>query len=102
MLHGHDSGWFPEDTWRFLKGFRLDLVVLDCRNGALPEIRYHMGVDGVLRVREEMLRRRIAGSETIFVATHFSHNGGLLHEELVDRFKPMNVEAAYDGLTVEL
>jgi hypothetical protein len=40
-------------------------------NGALPEIRYRMGLDGVLRVREEMLVRRIAGSETIFVPRVF-------------------------------
>lgn len=102
FLHGHDSGWFPEETWRRLENFKLDLAILDCTNGALPEIRYHMGIEGVLRVKEEMVKRGIAGGETMFVATHFSHNGGLLYGELVDRFNPNNVEVAYDGLTVEL
>jgi phosphoribosyl 1,2-cyclic phosphate phosphodiesterase len=68
----------------------------------MPQVKYHMGIDGVLRVKDEMVRRGIANGETVFVATHFSHNGGLLHEELVERLKPKNVEVAYDGLTVEL
>lgn len=59
-------------------------------------------MNGVLRVKEEMMKRGIANDETMFVVTHFSHNGGLLNEELVDRLEPENVELAYDGLTVEL
>jgi len=102
VLHGHDSGWFPEETWRHLENFKLDLVILDCTHGPMPQVKYHMGIDGVLRVKDEMVRRGIANGETVFVATHFSHNGGLLHEELVERLKPKNVEVAYDGLTVEL
>jgi phosphoribosyl 1,2-cyclic phosphate phosphodiesterase len=102
VLHGYDSGWFPEETWRHLENFRLGLVILDCTHGPMPQVKYHMGIDGVLRVKDEMVRRGIADDETIFVATHFSHNGGSLHEELVERLKPENVEVAYDGLTIEL
>jgi phosphoribosyl 1,2-cyclic phosphate phosphodiesterase len=102
ILHGHDSGWFPSETWNHLENFKLDLVILDCTNGPLPGIKYHMGIDGVTRAKDEMVRRGIADDETIFVATHFSHNGGLLHEELVERLKSKNVEVAYDGLTIEL
>ena len=102
ILHGHDSGWFPDATWAFMENHELDMAVLDCTNGPLPGTRYHMGVEGVLKVKDEMVRRGIASSETAFVATHFSHNGGLLHEQLVSRLEPAGVTVAYDGLTLDL
>lgn len=100
ILHGYDSGWFPEETWDALKQHTLDLAILDCTNGKMPEMRYHMGVDGVLKTKEYMLSEGIADKDTVFIATHFSHNGGLLHEELVFRFQPHNVQVAFDGLEI--
>lgn len=102
ILYGHDSGWFPEETWNRLAGFKLDLVIFDCTNGPSPEIRYHMGIEGVLRAKEEMVKMGVASSGTIFIATHFSHNGGLLHEELEGKLKPENVHVAYDGMMIDI
>ena len=102
ILHGYDSGWFPDETWKALRHYTLDLVVLDCTNGRLPQVRYHMGVEGVLKAKKRMLSRRLANKDTIFVATHFSHNGGLLHEQLERRLLPRNVQVAFDGLTIEV
>ncbi|MGQ9595972.1 MAG: MBL fold metallo-hydrolase [Thermoproteota archaeon] len=102
VLHGHDSGWFPEETWSALKNYDLDLVILDCTNGGLPGIDYHMGIEGVLETKRRMVSWHIAKRETIFVATHFSHNGGLLHDQLVSKLLPEGVRVAFDGLTIEL
>ncbi|KYH39940.1 MAG: carbon-phosphorus lyase [Candidatus Bathyarchaeota archaeon B26-2] len=102
VLHGYDSGWFPEDTWRALKGYIIDLVILDCTNGALPYVKYHMGVKGVIETRRHMLSEGIASKDTTFVATHFSHNGGLLHESLVSKLSPEGIQVAFDGLTIRL
>lgn len=102
ILYGHDSGWFPRETWNALKGYTLDLAILDCTNGGIPLMRYHMGIDGVMKTREQMISEHIADKDTIFVATHFSHNGGLLHDELVSKLQPMNIQAAFDGLRIEI
>ncbi len=102
VLHGYDSGWFPDQTWRALKNYTLDLAILDCTNGRLPEIKYHMGIEGVLKTKRRMLLEHIANQDTVFVATHFSHNGGLLHEQLVSKLLPEGVQTAFDGLTIEL
>jgi phosphoribosyl 1,2-cyclic phosphate phosphodiesterase len=102
ILYGHDSGFFPEETWTRINDYRLDLVILDCTNGALPYMRYHMGLEGVLKTRKRMLSEGIADKDTIFVATHFSHNGLLLYDELVSKLLPEGVETAYDGLTIEI
>jgi len=105
ILHGYDSGWFLKETWKTLEDYTLDLVILDCTNGRVSpdEMRGHMGIEGVLKTKEHMISRGIANKDTIFVATHFAHGiGGLLHEQLESRLLPMNVQVAFDGLTIEL
>jgi len=36
------------------------------------------------------------------VATHFSHNGGLLHEQLEEALVPAGFSVAYDGMEIEV
>ena len=62
----------------------------------------HMGVDAVVALTEDMRRRGIVTARTRVIATHFSHNGGLLHEELVRTFLPHGIEVAYDGMVVRV
>jgi len=102
ILHGYDSGWFPKETWEELRKHTLDLAILDCTYGGTPGVRYHMGIDGVLKTEDRMLSEGIANKDTVFIATHFSHNGGLLYEELVSRLQPDNVQVAFDRFRIEL
>ncbi|MEM1582513.1 MAG: MBL fold metallo-hydrolase [Candidatus Bathyarchaeia archaeon] len=102
ILYGHDSGWFPEEAWKRLEDYRLDLVILDCTTGASSSRRYHMGLEEVIDVKRHMTSKNIADKDTIFVATHFSHNGRLLHEQLISKLVPEGIKVAYDGLTIEL
>ena len=105
LLYGHDSGWFPEPTWDYLAAWavqhhRLDVALLDCTHGPEPGQRNHMGLDAAARVRDRLVAIGAAGHPTRAVVTHFSHNGGLLHEALVARAAPMGLEVAYDGLEI--
>lgn len=107
LLWGHDSGYFPADTWAWLRDYakrrRLSGVVLDCTLGPLPDsLRNHLGIDGAVAVREEMISSGIAGEATLFVATHFSHNGRLTHEELEDRLEPLGFRVAFDGWRLDV
>ncbi len=102
ILWGTDSGFFPEDSWCALSGERLDLAILDTTSGPYSTASYHMGIPEVLRTKERMLKEGIADEKTIFIATHFSHNGGLLHEELEERLKPYGIIPAYDGFQLTI
>jgi len=97
FLYGHDSGIYPEATFEFLRGKRLDMITLDCTNGPNKEGTNHMGIPDCVAVRERLLRSGAASEDTRFVLTHFSHNGGLLHEELEELACPLGFEVAYDG-----
>lgn len=102
LLYGNDTGFFPEATWDHLSGKKLKLVSLDCTMGKFAEGSNHMGLPDVLRVKEKLKEIRCADENTGFIATHFSHNGQLLHDELVQAFHPSGMTVAYDGMQIEV
>ena len=102
VFYGHDSGLYPEATLVALgEGSALDIAVFDCTYGGHPSgNRGHMGVDGVIQMAQALRDCGAATPQTKLIATHFSHNGGLMHEELVEAFLPHGIAVAYDGLVV--
>ncbi|NLK07929.1 MAG: hypothetical protein GX316_04420 [Firmicutes bacterium] len=98
LLYGNDTGFFYEEVWDRLKDFKLDVVSLDCTHGEDDVWNNHMGIPAILETRSRMLKEGIAHDETIFVATHFSHNGRLLHHELEEVLNPQGFVVAYDGM----
>jgi len=100
MLYGNDTGIFPDATWEYLEGYRFDLVSLDCTMGPLPEGTNHMVIPDNIEVKERMMKTGSADDNTRFILTHFSHNGGLLHDSLVEKAEPHGFEIAFDGFEV--
>lgn len=100
MLYGNDTGIFPEETWEYIKGHYFNLVSLDCTSGAERDGNYHMGLPDDIKVKERLIEIGCADEATKFVVTHFSHNGRLLHDELVELAKPHGFDVAYDGFEV--
>lgn len=102
VFYGHDSGLYPDATLDTLgQGPPLDIALFDCTYGGQKSSnKGHMGIDGVVRMAEELRRRGAVTEKTKLVATHFSHNGGLLHDELVEAFLPHGIIVAYDGILI--
>lgn len=101
-LLGHDTGWYDEPTWEFLSQRPLNLVALDCTYGPRDHRGGHLGCEGVVAARDEFAMRGALAPNAQVIATHFSHNGGWLHEELERFFAPHGIFVAYDGLRVPL
>ena len=98
LLYGHDSGYFPEPTWEYLKSAHIDAAILDCTHGGEENEHNHMGFSTVLKTKERLLQQGSASKATVFVITHFSHNGFLLHEELEALASPHGFITAYDSM----
>ena len=102
LLQGFDTSWYTDDTWDRLAHFHFDIVVMDCTNGTLEDVRGHLNIRDLLRVKQKMHYMGIIDDATKFIATHFSHNGGLLYDDLVKALEPGGIVPAYDGMVVEV
>jgi len=103
LLYGHDSGYFHEDTWKALKNYIFDGVILDCTSG-LEECPYssHMGLPDNIRVKERMIREGMANDQTKFVLTHFAHTFGPFYDRMEKAATERGFIAAYDGMEMEI
>jgi len=97
-LQANDTGYFPEATWAWLADRRIDAVSLDCTNGILDGRENHMGVSAVIDVVQRLRNQGQLAPSASAIATHFSHNGRLLHDELQAALNPHGIEPAYDGM----
>lgn len=101
ILQGNDTGWYPDETWAFLKDYRFDAVIFDSTSGFNDEARRnHMGCAAVVEAFERLDAMGCLNADCRRVATHFSHNGLALHDELEQRFAPHAIVPAYDGMMV--
>lgn len=102
FLQAHDTGWWPDETWEFLKNRSLDVVVMDTTNGKIDNERGHMGCEAVHRAKQKLEEQGSLAEGCRFVATHFSHNGSWLYADLEAFFGPRGIEVAYDGMKLSL
>ncbi|HET6382541.1 MAG TPA: MBL fold metallo-hydrolase [Armatimonadota bacterium] len=103
FLQGHDTGVWKEPTWQYLSAHPLNAVVMDCTNGPGPIMGSgHLNGAQVIAARDRLADTGALAPGCRFIATHFSHNGGALHEELEEFFSPHGIEVAYDGMKIEL
>lgn len=101
ILYAHDTGIWREEAWEFMRSLhrRFDLVSMDCTNGPiLSSYEGHMGFAQNRAVRERMLKEGIADAHTRFSINHFSHNGGMLYDDMVREMTPAGFEVGYDGM----
>lgn len=101
ILYAHDTDLFPEEDYAFLAGKHLDLVSLDCTKGILePAYRGHMSASQCLAVKDRLTAIGATDASTVFVASHFSHNGAAPYDVLSAALPGFTV--AYDGLVIEV
>lgn len=99
ILYGTDTGIWQEDTWSFLQGVGIDLLVIECTSGRIDGDYFgHLSVAQMLSVVERMHSIGALKPTSQIVTTHHSHNGDMTHDELVMELSPHNILVGYDGL----
>jgi hypothetical protein len=102
LLYGHDSGYFKEDAWEEILKHRFDGVVLDCTFGPKYCRDGHAGLSTDVEIMERMVQAGAGDSKTKFIVNHFSHNMGLMHDEMEKEAQPYGFIVTYDGLEIEI
>lgn len=104
LLYANDTGIFPDSTWEYLEKFgkKFNLVSLDCTGMALKNWRKgHLSLDTDKETYDRLVEIGVCDSNTIAYVNHFSHNGKLTHEELINEALKYGFLATYDGLEVD-
>jgi phosphoribosyl 1,2-cyclic phosphate phosphodiesterase len=104
LLYAHDTGIFTEPVWEYFvkAGMHFDIVSLDCTTMVMKDGGNHMGIPDCDVVRQKLLSMGLAGTKTVFVLNHFSHNGGLNHDDLCKAAEKDGFIVAYDGMEIEV
>ncbi len=106
ILYGHDTGYFLDEVWDYLKNSNLhfDMISLDCTNVEIPisDNGSHMGLENISRVVKRLEEIKVANENTIKYVNHFSHNGNPYHTHLEEIAQKFDFKVSYDGLKVEI
>ncbi len=102
MLYATDTGFFPEETWDFLAGKMIHLVSMDCNNPVFSDTPNHMTIEDNITLKRRMFQQKSSNNRTRYVATHFSHNGGLSHMQIDEKMRLHGITVAYDGLELRV
>lgn len=104
ILQGFDTGWYPDETWKKLADYRLDVAIMDCTYGGQEtNSPNHLWIGTLVEVKKKMEKMGILSENCRFIATHFGlHCGKLLHHQLEEKLNKWGIEVAYDGMAVEV
>lgn len=106
ILYCHDTGYFYDEVWDYFVSLTLtlDLISFDCTHGpaASGEWNGHMGLPDVIRVRERLKELGLCSKDTVCVLNHFSHNGGLLYEDMREKAEAEGFLVSYDGMKLSI
>ena len=104
MLNGNDTRIPFDSVWQYWAEHkvRFDYVSLDCTGVLQPGWRDgHMALGTNAEVVERMRGMGLIDENTVICIHHFSHNGGLIHDELAEKVAPQGWLVSYDGMVVE-
>ncbi len=103
LLYANDTGInLDPSVWDYFKTVHYDVVSMDC-TGMNKEVgRYHMGIIDNIKFIRKLAETGTVDDKTNKIITHFSHFGGLSHQELVELAKDLDFIVAYDGLQLTL
>lgn len=106
ILYLHDTGILKEPDLQALKkdGTVFDLVSLDCTGQKMEASMglSHMNFYDNLQLIKKLKSIQVVNNSTVFIANHFSHNGGLTYNQMDQLSKAHGVLTAYDGLSLEV
>ena len=104
LFYGNDTGVFDEriDEYLTANGKHIDLLSMDCTKGDNPfTYKSHMSMAEGRAIADRFAARGIVNEGTLRYYTHFSHNCGMIYEELSVAAEKYGFQVAYDGLEVE-
>lgn len=103
ILYANDTGIALDgEIWDYFNGVHYNVVSMDC-TGVRKEVKkYHMGLPDNVKFINKLMSIGAVDQTTKKVITHFSHFGGLSHNEIETKAAPHDFITAYDGMSLTI
>lgn len=102
IMYGTDLLKISDSVWNILKAFKLDLVILDHTYGEGYNAGGHLDAGQVTDIISKMKAEEIIDDNSLVYATHISHEGNDIHNNL-EKLAIMNgYRIAYDGMVINV
>ncbi len=104
IFYGTDTDSLSKDTWRHLSklNIKFDVVVLDHTYGFGVDGGGHLNGDKFVEHKNKFVKNELIKDNARFYATHISHEGNGVHDEMSRLANKYEYNIAYDGLKVEV
>ena len=102
LLYATDTPPFDDETYAELEEEKIDCLLID-QNFGIKDYNYsHMSIKTIKEELTKLHSKNIINNDTKIYATHISHEGNCLHEELEKITTKQGWKVAYDGLKINL
>lgn len=105
ILYALDGAWLSKAAWKAVKDLVLDVLVWDATIGDIPADSRVFGHNNLpmIRILNQALRSEgVLGDSTRIILSHLSRDGHPGHFELCRGLAKEGMEAAFDGMEVEI
>lgn len=106
ILIANDTGWWDNESWEYIRKFKLDAAIIECTFGLSQEhidnTCGHLGRNSSIKFRDKLVELGVLSAMTPVWLTHFTHSGYPLQNKLEKYFEPYNIGICYDGMEINL
>ena len=104
LLYLHDTGLMPEETFAYLKqnNIKADLISYDCTHVLTRNKHGHLGFLDCVEIRDMLAADGIVHNGTLNIINHFSHNCGVLYDDLATEAAKFGFAVSYDGMVIDI
>lgn len=102
LLYATDTPLITETTLQELKGEKLDCIFLDESFGLRDYSFSHLNIKSFDDYVNKLKQNKLLNKNCLIYATHLTHDGNPLHEELEQILNQYGYMPAYDGLELNL
>ena len=102
LLYATDTPQISNIALQELKGEKIDCVFLDESFGVQEYTFSHLNIKGFNEYIKNLKQNNLLNENCLIYATHITHDGNPLHNELEQILSEYGYMSAYDGLEIEI
>ena len=102
LLYATDTPQITDIALNELKGEKIDCIFLDESFGIRDYCCSHLNFKGFDEFVKTLNKNKILNKNCLVYATHITHDGNMVHDELEIFLNKLGYNASYDGLEFEL